>query len=230
MTVRRHVPWPLRMASLALAAAVGAVGGMLVWRTVFDSPAIERERLRAELTRLDSRVADESAERQRVAATAVSAESQVLIERAAAARLEQQIKALEAENAELKVDLAYLESLLPAADSQGPVAIRRFEVEPEAAGSNRMRYRALLMQAGRKERVFSGSLQLLVTTLSHGRAKTVTLPDDGPAEARERMKLSFRRLLRVEGHFEIPQGAALKSVQLRVLERGTLRAQQTASL
>lgn len=230
MTVRRHVPWPLRMASLALAAAVGAVVGLVVWNAVFEAPTSDRERLRAELNRLDSRVADESAERQRIAATIASAESQVLIERAAAARLEKQIKELEAENAELKIDLAYLESLLPAADAQGPVAIRRFEVEPEAEGSNRMRYRALLMQAGRKNREFAGSLQLLVTTQNQGRTKTLTLPDDGPPEARERMKLSFRRLLRVEGHFEVPEGAVLKSVQLRVLERGALRAQQAASL
>ena len=44
------------------------------------------------------------------------------------------------------------------------------------------------------------------------------------------MKMSFRRLLRVEGHFQVPEGAELTSVKLRVLERGALRAEQTASL
>jgi hypothetical protein len=93
-----------------------------------------------------------------------------------------------------------------------------------------MRYRALVMLAGRAERVFSGSLQLRVTTERQGRTTTLTLPDEGPPEARERMKLTFRRMLRVEGHFEVPQGAVLKSVQMRVLEKGALRAEQTASL
>lgn len=230
MTVRRHVPWPLRAASLALAVALGAVGGMWTWRTLFDGAAGERQRLHAELARLDERVADESSERQRVAATIVAAQNQLRIEQAAAERLEQQVKQLQAENAELKSDLAYLESLFPTADTQGPVAIRRFEVEPDGTGSNRMRYRALLMQSGRTERQFSGSLQLVVTMQGKAGTKIMTLPDDGPAQARERMKLSFRRVLRIEGHFQVPEGATLQSVQLRVLERGTLRAQQMASL
>lgn len=229
MTVRRHVPWPVRLASLALAAAVGAAGGMWLWRAAFDDAAIERDRADAELASLREQLADERAERMRLA-DALPGDSRLRIDQVAAQHREQQLRALEAENAELKADLAYLESLLPAADAQGPVAIRRFEVEPDAGEPNRMRYRALLMQAGRAERLFSGSLQLLVTTMNQGRSATMTLPDDGPADARERMKLSFRRLLRVEGHFMVPEGAVLKSVQMRVLERGVLRAEQRASL
>jgi multidrug efflux pump subunit AcrA (membrane-fusion protein) len=230
MTVRRHVPWPLRAATLALAVAVGAAGGMWAWRALFDGAASERQRLSAEVVRLDARVAEESAERQRVAAIIVAAQNQLRIEQAAAERLEEQVKQLQAENAELKSDLAYLESLFPTADTQGPVAIRRFEVEPDGAEPNRMRYRALLMQAGRTERRFSGSLQLVVTMQGNAGTKMMTLPDDGPAQARERMKLSFRRVLRIEGHFQVPEGARLQSVRLRVLERGTLRAEQMASL
>ncbi len=230
MTIRRHVPWPLRLASLALAIGIGAAGGMWLWRGTFDDAALERDRLVAEVATLRDALAEEGEARRRMTGAIVSADSQVRVDQVAAERREQQLRALEAENAELKTDLAYLESLLPAADAQGPVAIRRFEVEPEAGEPGRMRYRALLMQAGRAERVFSGSLQLRVTAVSQGRSLTLTLPDEGPPEARERMKLSFRRLLRVEGHFEVPRGAVLKSVQMRVLEKGALRAEQTAAL
>ncbi len=230
MTVRRHVPWPLRLASLALAAAIGAAGGMWLWRATFDDAAIGRDRLDTQVASLRDQLADERAERVRLTDALVPTDSGLRIDQVAAQRREQQLRELEAENAELKADLAYLESLLPAADSQGPVAIRRFEVEPDASEPNRMRYRALLMQAGRAERPFSGSLQLLVTTTAQGRSKTLKLPDDGPADARERMKLSFRRLLRVEGHFRVPEGAVLKSVQMRVLERGVPRAEQSAAL
>ncbi len=229
MTVRRHVPWPVRLASLALAAAVGAAGGMWLWRAAFDDAAIERDRVDAELASLREQLADERAERMRLA-DALPGDSGLRVDQVAAQHREQQLRALETENAELKADLAYLESLLPAADAQGPVAIRRFEVEPDAGEPNRMRYRALLVQAGRAERLFTGSLQLLVTTVSDGRTRILRLPDDGPADARERMKLSFRRLLRVEGHFRVPEGAVPKSVQMRVLERGVLRAEQSATL
>lgn len=230
MTVRRHVPWPVRLATLALAAALGTASGMWLWRAVFDGAAIERDRIDAELAALRDRRADQRTERMLLPGVLVPAESGLRIDQVAAQRREQQLRELEAENAELKADLAYLESLLPAADAQGPVAIRRFEVEPDGGEPKRMRYRALLMQAGRVERLFSGSLQLLVTTVTEGRTRILKLPDDGPADARERMKLSFRRLLRVEGYFTVPEGAVLTSVQMRVLERGVLRAEQSASL
>ncbi|HLT02619.1 MAG TPA: hypothetical protein VK001_10580, partial [Geminicoccaceae bacterium] len=52
MTVRRHVPWPLRLASLAFVAAIGAAGGMWLWSSVLDTAAAERGRLSAEVARL----------------------------------------------------------------------------------------------------------------------------------------------------------------------------------
>lgn len=208
MTVRRHVPLPLRFGTLALAAAAGAAGGAWVSQVAIGGAAATAP----------------------AAAAVAPVDSEARIDQVAAERRDQQIKALEAENAELKADLAYLKSLLPAADAQGPVAIRRFQVERDAGTPGRMRYRALLMQAGTGRQAFSGSLQLRVTLVSDDRTATLVLPDDGPSAAPERMRLSFKRLLRVEGHFQIPAGAVPKSVQLRVLEKGALRAEQTVSL
>ena len=141
------------------------------------------------------------------------------------------MRLLEAENGKLKADLAYLESLLPAPEvtGDGPVAIRRFQVEAGDA-PNQLHYRALLAQGGRAEREFSGSFQLVVATESaQGKAANWTWPEAGSADARDRTRLHFKRFLRVEGSVDVPPGVRVRSVQLRVLERGVVRAQQNAT-
>lgn len=230
MAVRRYVPWPVRLLTLALAAAIGAGAGLWLWRALLDHSAASRAQLVAQVDDLRARLAAESEERERLAARLVADDSALRVDEAAADGLAQQLKALEAENAELKSDLAYLESLLPAGDERGPVAVRRFEVRRDGGQAGRMRYRALVMQTGRGERTFTGTLQLAITTAHDGRTATYTLPEAGAAEVRERMKLSFRRLLRVQGRFDVPPGATVKSVELRVLERGVVRARQAVAM
>jgi hypothetical protein len=51
----------------------------------------------------------------------------------------------------------------------------------------------------------------------------------GESKAPDNMKVNFTRYLKVDGQVEIPVGATLKTFQLRVLERGAVRAQQSIS-
>ena len=44
------------------------------------------------------------------------------------------------------------------------------------------------------------------------------------------MRLTFQRVRRLEGQLDVPAGAVVRSVQLRVLEGNAVRAQQTAVL
>lgn len=143
-------------------------------------------------------------------------------------RLLAQMTSLEAENGRLKTDLAYLERLLPARGADGPVAIRNFEVRPDAAPDH-LRYRALLTLGGRADREFVGRMQFVLSTVVDGRTTTTVWPREG-ADNDESLKLVFKRLQRVEGTFPIAPGSVVKSVQIRVIERGTVRAQQLASL
>lgn len=230
MTIRRHVPWPLRLASTALAVTVGAVGAIWLWQTLFGhvsatqaSQRIEIARLRGELERVDS-------EKQKLDGFVNSASSQIKVEKTAADRLAGQIRSLEEENAQLKADIAYFESLLPAGTTaDAGVSIRRFEVSHDTS-PNQIRYRALLMQGGRQEKEFSGSVQLVVSTLNAGRPGVWTWPDQASSEARERGKLSFKRYQRLEGSLELPIGTTARSVQLRILEKGVVRVQQSVTM
>lgn len=234
MTVRRHVPWPLRAASFAALLIAGAAGALWLWHALVNDALFERQALREQVAALEQRLAAaerqlgaETAERQRLAMLAGGADSRLTVERTAAEQLAAQVRTLVVENAQLKADLAYMESLLPAGESEGVIAIRRFEVQPDGQ-PGRMRYRALLIQGGRSERDFEGTLQLLVGGEADGN-RTVLAVRQSAAGA-EPIRVSFRRYQRVGGLFDVPPGARVRSVQMRVLEGGAVRAQQTVML
>ncbi len=230
MTIRRHVPWPMRLATTALAVAVGAVGAIWLWQYLFGHVSATQESQRVEIARLRTELERVDVERQKFEGFVNSASSQIKVEKTAADRLAGQIKALEEENALLKSDIAYFESLLPAGSTaDSGVSIRRFEVSTDST-TNQIRYRALLMQGGRLEKEFSGNVQFVFNTVNAGRAGIWTWPDMAAGDARDRGKLSFKRYQRLEGSIELPAGTSARSVQLRVLERGALRVQQSINM
>ena len=119
---------------------------------------------------------------------------------------------------------------MPSGGQGEVIAVRSLEVLPDTV-PNQLRYRALVVQGGREERNFQGSLQIVMTLVSEGKPLTLVVPDPkgGEGKAPDNMKLNFTRYLKVDGQVDIPAGAVLKTFQLRVLERGAVRAQQSIS-
>jgi hypothetical protein len=234
MTVQRHVSLPLRMASIALAIAVGAVGAIWAWQALFGNAQEEMQQLSEQLATARAELSKEKAERERLTEIANKADAQIKMEKAASEQLAKQMKALEADNGKLLADAAYLETLLPSDGASGNIAIRRLTLEREGpinpANPQQIRYKALVMQGGREQKEFAGAIQIVATGTLNGKPLSITLPDQGTPEVKERMKIAFKRYQRVEGFIEVPAGAVIKTVQLRLLEKGTLRAQETASL
>ncbi|HVL56784.1 MAG TPA: DUF6776 family protein [Burkholderiaceae bacterium] len=229
-TVRPHLPLALRLSLLATALLVSAAAAaILTWQAVVGNPANERRQLLETLAQLRAELDAVAAERDRLSHIALAADSRVTVERSASEQLAGQLRLLEAENARLKADIAFFETVLPADGSGSGVSIRRFMVEPDAA-PNRLRYRVLVMESGRGDREFSGQMQLVLHGSAGGKPVSVTLPEEGDAGLKEQLQLAFKRYSRVEGSFSVPAGIVVKSVQLRVLERGAVRAQQTVAL
>jgi hypothetical protein len=133
---------------------------------------------------------------------------------------------LELELAKLKEDLAFFESLLPNATSQG-VAIRRLKVD--LTSPNQIRYRMLIMQGGKGDREFAGNLQLSVNVVQTGKNAVINFPE-GNNGGSEKFKLGFKQYQTIEGVLILPEGAVAKAVQARVLENGQLRAQLSTNL
>jgi len=153
------------------------------------------------------------------------------MERATLRQLVSQVKALEAENAALREDLAFFEGLMPAADAMedNPVRIDRLRVEPIGSDGD-YRYRLLVVNnGGRQAKELRGDLQFVLKVRLDGKDAMIAIPsasggDDG------QYRLQIRQLHRVDGVFSIPRGASVVSVEARLLQDGVVRAKQSLTL
>lgn len=224
--VRAQLPWPLRallfVAFVALAVTIAV--SLYAWsREPAASPDLPL--VRAELERTHDQLQQAIAERDRHAAAAIERENQIQIDAVARQQLQVQLKSLEGENARLKADLSFFESLLPTPASAKGVVIRSFRVQPDDQ-SNRLRYRLLVQQSGKPERDFVGEVSLVVHLQQGGRGWVLQLPDPAAPDAGPD-PLAFRYYQRVEGTFSLPEGAVVRSVLVTIQTGGQTHAQQT---
>lgn len=228
MRIRSQLPLPLRF--LFWVAVLGLAGVIALW--AYDmgrsfaglGPSANRQ-----MEILDARVKQLELDRERLSSQLSAGESEINIERAAQKPLHDQIKLLEAENTKLKEDLSFFESLLPTNTGAKGISIQRLALE--LMNPNQVRYRILVTQGGgkRDKREFFGQLQLVVTVLQDGNSAMITFPKDRSADE-EKYNFRFKHYQRLEGVLTLPPGVAIKSVQARILEKGQIRAQQSASL
>lgn len=227
MAVKTQLPWPMRL--VWFAAVIGLGGAIAMWGYDWRHGLIgvSPDDAKEQLIKYKEEVQKLTAERDQFSTTVNAAESQINIERSAQKQLAAQVKALETENVRLKEDLAFFESLLPNATGPLGVSIRRLKVDLVAPGQ--LRYRLLIMQGGKGDRDFVGDLQLAVTVQQAGKSAMIVFPEATSTEL-DKFKLSFKHYQRVEGVLSLPEGALIKTVQARVLEKGQMRAQQSANL
>lgn len=218
VAVRVHTPWYVR-AGTALAIALVIVGAS--WATLhygsefsgFRKTEIERDMKR--LSELNQEQAGQLATiRKRLA----ESESQRKIDAVSHVDLAKQVKALSIENAALKDDLAFFHSLLPPAAGDDTLALGRIKVEPDAMPGE-YRFRMLLVRGGQRPADFVGQVQLVVNAVNGNDKLTVSLPLPADSASPD-FQLNFKSFQRVEGVFKLPQGAIVKSVQVRVFQKG----------
>ncbi|MBI5256375.1 MAG: hypothetical protein HY855_07750 [Burkholderiales bacterium] len=220
MIVRRHLPWPLRWAVVAL--ALGFSAAIALWAFEFGKNLAGLDQdAKQELARLRQDVGTLRQERDKAQSFVHAAESLLKAERAAQEKLAQQVRQLEATNMALQADLGFFERLLPASAGEG-LAVRGLQVEPQSPG--RLRYQVLLMQSRKGASRFNGRYEFLLAGTLDGKPWTAT-----PAGGNQPLQL--RQYLRVEGQLEVPPGAVVKTVHLKVTdEAGALCATQTLRL
>jgi len=228
VAVRTQLPWALRAGVLLVAVLIAAAGLAAVYRYARDVGQPDHGTTLAELEDARSQLQRLTAERDRFAAEAVQMENQLRVEHATREGIAVQMKTLEEDNARLRADLAFFESLLPAPAAARGVVIRSFQLQPDIDEAT-LRYRLLVQQSGRPDRDFVGTVVLKVSLQQDGRSTVLQLPDAahpaaGPAP------LSFRHYQRVEGSFSVPLGAVVRSVQVTISSGGETRAQQTYSM
>ncbi|GAC1548536.1 MAG: hypothetical protein NVS3B11_07610 [Collimonas sp.] len=228
MTVKSHYPWPLKALFLVLVLGFGGAIAMAIYDLGRDftghSPLVSKQ----QLADLHQKVEALTAERDRFSSTVNAAESRLNIEKAAQEQLGQQIKVLETENAKLKEDLAFFEGLLPNATGKQGITIQRLTAE--LLTPTQLRYRMLIMQGGKGPN-FVGNVQLLVTATVAGKSTVLTFPGaNATATEKAASQLDFKYYQRVEAELTLPEGAVVKAIQAKVMEKGQMRAQQTSNL
>jgi hypothetical protein len=229
MTIKSHLPWSVKIVFMAAGVAVvGAIAYFVFTREQgisVSQPGDADERV----VTLTAQVKQLTEERDQYSSTFNASESQRNIQRATDHQIVVQVKTLETENAKLKEDLAFFESLLPT--NIGVQGITVQQLRAEMAGNNQVHYRLLVMQGQNPTgaRLFVGNLQLFVAVLQQGQTKIMLFPGAGTPDAAN-YSLSFKYYQRLEGDLTLPEGATVKSVQARVLEKGQLRAQQAVNL
>jgi hypothetical protein len=219
MIVRSHLPWPLRWAVAAV--VLGFSAAIALWAFEFGKSIAGFDfGVKEEVVRLRAEVKQLREDGERAVSVANTADSLLKTERAAQERLAQQVRQLEAEKQSLQADLGFFEKLIPAA-GEG-LQLRGLQAEVMAAGE--LRYQLLVMQTGKSPAEFRGRYDLLLTGLVDGRPWTMSMPG-GPKP------LQLKQYARVDGMFDLPAEAVIKTVQARVTDsQGTVRATQTLKL
>jgi hypothetical protein len=150
------------------------------------------------------------------------------MERATYADLIKQMKTLTAENATLKEDLAFFQTLMPSGGKEGAVAVDRFLVQNDVLPGE-YRYRLLLTQTGQRNKDFQGTLQFVINLQQQDKKVVMSLPAEGD-KADKSFKLNFRFYQRVEGSFRVEAGAVVTSMQVRVFENGSSEPKLTQAV
>ena len=214
MAIRSQLAWYWRwLLNLLMMAAVAGV----VWWILHNSYRITG--FNAEEARQQIDVLTEENRRMKVdlevaRGTLNERDRQLQIERASQTELARNVAQLQEENASLKEDLGFLRRLMSSGATPEGIGVSDLKVEREDASSE-YRYRMLLTQGGQRKQDFKGRVQI-VARVAHGSLMTtLTFPDPALPEATG--SFEFRFYHKVEGRFRIPEGTALKSVDVRVL-------------
>jgi hypothetical protein len=214
MAIRSQLAWYWRwILNVLMMVAVGGV----VWWLVQNSYRItgfDIEEVRLQIGSLTA----ENSVLKRGAGSAKAAladrDRQLQIEKAAQSELARTVAQLQEENAALKEDLGFLRNIMSSGAAPEGLGVSNLKIERDGK-ANEFRYRMLLTQGGQRKQDFKGKVQVLAHVVRDGVASTLTFPDPTPGEAAG--LLEFRFYKKVEGRFVIPEGAVLKSADVRVL-------------
>jgi hypothetical protein len=219
MSVRAHVPWYWRWLGVVVIVALVAAVGWATYDSGMEFAGSRQSESARAVARLNEDRKQLDAELSELRSKVAAAERQLQIERATYSDISRQLKSLSDENATLKEDLAFFQSLMPAGSKEAAaVSINRFRVQPESVPGE-YRYRLLLVQTGQRVKEFHGNVEFALNVEQSDRKFVVMLPPADNRNAQE-YQLSFKFFQRVEGTFKVAPGAVVRSMQVRVFENG----------
>jgi hypothetical protein len=230
VAIRTHVAWYWRALLVVLVLSISLAAAAWIYDAGRSIAGFDSKSAAKTLAELNARLAELETELAAVRSVAAAADSNLKIEKVAQQQLAQQVRALESENLSLKQDLAFFEGIVPdvSGGEQG-IRINRFRIEPDVQ-DGKYRYRMLLVHnAARQQKEFKGELQFALQMQQEGKDAMILVPSESETNT-QRYRVEVRHFQRTEGVLAVPSGAVLKSVEVRVLQDGVVRARQTINL
>ena len=214
VSIRPQVAWYWRW--LINLGAMAIVAGV-VWWVVQNSNRItgfNADEARQQIDTLGEENRRMKSDLETTRASLSERERQLQIEKASQTELARSVAQLQDENGRLKEDLGFLQRLMSSGTTPEGIGVSDLKVEREGS-SGEYRYRMLLTQGGQRKQDFRGRVQIVARVGQGANNTTLTFPD--PALPESTGSFEFRFYHKVEGRFRIPEGAALKGAEVRVL-------------
>jgi len=218
VAVRTHMPWYLRWLGMAVTGTLVAVFCWWAYHFGQRFAGFDQHEAEVELKRIAASNDKLEKENAQLKSELAVIERQLQIERATFSDLGRQVKGLAGENAALKEDLAFFDTLTTPTGKTDGVNVSRLQVESNTVPGE-YRYRVLLLLTGPRTKAFEGTYELVVNATLDGRRVVATFPERAERSAKP-YQLNFRAYQRVDGTFKLTPGAQVKSVQVRVFENG----------
>jgi hypothetical protein len=220
MTVSSALPWPFRW--MAIAVVLGVCAAIFMWAFEFgrefagiqggDAEALRGMRLEVQQLR---------DERDKALMAASASVSLVAAEKVVQEKLAEEARRLEAENRNLRDDLAFYEQLVPGMPGEG-LSIKAFQVQLPTSGQ--LSWQVLLMQPQRHAPEFSGRVEVTLSGTLANAPWNSTLGDESVP-----VKMTLNQRLR--GTIQLPGGVTVRTATIRVLDAtGAVRATQVRKL
>ncbi len=229
LAIRTHVAWYWQALAVVVILSISLSLAMWIYDSRRQAYGATNEDQVREIKALREHVTALDAELTKVRTLAGNGENSLQIERATQRQLLQQVRSLEAENAALKEDLAFFEGLTQVSGGgQDGVRVERLRVEP-ALVAGVYRYRLLVVNnSGRSLKSSNVDLQFVVKTRLEGRDEVIVFPSE--PEYTKQQAQDVKNFHRIEGEFVVPAGAEVLSVEVRLLQEGSVRAKQSVTL
>jgi len=228
MSVRSALPWPIRWAVLAIMA--GFCAAIALWAFEFgkdiaglDHGSKEQlQQVHLENDALKTQLETLTVQRDKAQSVANTADTVLTASKTAQEKLNEDLRQLTLENQRLKDDLGFFEQLIPATGpNTGTLAIRGLQAEGQPSGE--IKWQVLVIQGVKNPVEFEGRLELVFSGLFHGKPWSGS-PSSGA------LGIRIKQYGRVEGRYQPPDQALIKTVTVKVLDGQTVRAVQSTKI
>ncbi len=217
LVVKAHRPWVTR-----LIWVLGCVALLIAGWTVFDFGRYSAQYDSAEARRSEQSFVEirdalsTEIETQREEKAVLKRAAQ--IERQAYNELDATLKALQSEILELKEELAFYRGIVSPRDASRGLRLQKFTFQ-ENGNSRSFRYKVVLSQVLKNDRVARGKVQLIFEGLINNQTKILKLRDVTEKRIKE-LNYKFKYFQNIEGNIEIPEGFSASRIILRIFPRG----------